>query len=108
MRVGARLDQLGTDDLTWPDLAAVVTEAPGDSALVRALNPDVHWGLTELLLAEAVDTLHWLQWSKTKDAKWGWNKPKPVPRPGVDTSEYEVIGEATDMDELDKALGWAN
>jgi hypothetical protein len=101
------LDWLGSDQLTWRDLKVIVRQSQADSALARAMNPDVHWGISELLLAEAVDTLHWLQWAKTKDAQYKRNMPKPVPRPGVDTSQYEVIGEAMEMDDLDRALGWA-
>ncbi|MBP2211082.1 hypothetical protein JOJ87_001426 [Rhodococcus ruber] len=107
IRMGLRLDWLGTDDLTWRDLHVLVRQSGPDSALVRALNPDSRWDLHALLLAEAVDTLHDLRWMKTKDGHKNRNRPKPIPRPGVEIPEDEqVIGEAIEMDDLDTLLGW--
>jgi Family of unknown function (DUF5361) len=40
------------------------------------------WTRTDMLLASAVDALHWLQWVKTKDGAKNRNRPKPIPRPG--------------------------
>lgn len=64
------------------------------------------WGVHEQLLAEAVDTLHWLQWSKTKDAasKPPKNMPDPIARPGVKPRDREVI--KFDVMTQDEALAW--
>lgn len=57
--------------------------SPVESALVRAREPErSRWGVAEYLLAVIADSLRWLVWAKTKDAKRGRNRPKPVPRPG--------------------------
>jgi len=41
------------------------------------------WTNTDMLLAELVDTVHWLQWVKTKDGQRNQGMPPRVPRPGV-------------------------
>lgn len=57
-----------------------------DSNLMRAMFPDrAGWTTTGMLLAELVDTAHWLQWAKTRDGQRNRNQPKRVPRPGVTT-----------------------
>jgi hypothetical protein len=108
--MGLRLDWLGSDQLSWRDLIVIVDGLANDpaSALVRAANPEHLWDIHALLLAEAVDTLHDLRWFETKDGQKGRNRPKRLPRPGVEEPEDEqVIGEATDMDDLDALLGWS-
>jgi hypothetical protein len=55
-----------------------------DSSLVRVMHPDrAGWSRTNMLLAEAVDSLHWLQWAKTKAGQRGRDRPALIPRPGV-------------------------
>ncbi|NIL86512.1 hypothetical protein RhoFasGS6_03916 [Rhodococcus fascians] len=105
LRFDRRPEQLGTDDLTWRDLQLIVKFAPQDSPLVRTMNPDSIWGLQEQLMAEAVDTLHWLRWAKTKAAEQKRDHPEPIPRPGIEVKE--VIGsDPVDVDEMDRLLGW--
>ncbi|MBF6254398.1 hypothetical protein IU414_06625 [Nocardia farcinica] len=102
---GLRLNQLGTKRLTWFDLAAVIDNLLPTSAVSRALNPDWMWGLPEMLLADAVDSLRWLVWAKTEDAQKKRNKPKPVPRPGV--KKPERIGDAPlSIADMNEFLGW--
>lgn len=105
---GLRLRDLGTDALTWGDLWAICKWAPTTSALARALHPEIgEWQLGEQLLADVADSLHWLVWSKTKDAqRSGARPPNRIPRPGV-VDEHERIG-TTQMSpaEMDKFLGW--
>lgn len=106
--VGLRLHTLGTD-LLWSELKAVVGKSVRDphSALFRDINPDAAgWGKQELLLAELVDTAHWLKWAKTKDGARNINHPKPIPRPGVEAPEK--LGTAPlPVDEMDAWLGWS-
>lgn len=83
---------------------ALVIRAQPESALHRAANPEWRWGLAEFLSAEAVDTLRLLLWAKTKDAEKGANRPRPLPRPGVDQSGGQHVGEAMSVDELDAFL----
>ncbi|MFZ2528394.1 MAG: DUF5361 domain-containing protein [Rhodococcus sp. (in: high G+C Gram-positive bacteria)] len=95
-------------DHDWSELKAVVKQSLRDphSSLFFAIAPDdAGWGKLEQLLAELVDTAHWVKWSKTTDAKFNRNHPKPIPRPGV--VKPERIGEdPIPMDEMDEWLGW--
>ena len=59
----------------------LVRHLPADSATRHALEGDgAHWGLSEQLLAAAVDALAAGNWQRQggKGAR-----PKPIPRPGV-------------------------
>lgn len=103
------LEDLGTDRLTWRKAIIIVRELANDphSALVRAADPDHLWDLHAHLLANIADSLNLLVWFKTRDGQKGRNRPKPIPRPGIKVDpEMQVIGEATDIDELDALLGW--
>lgn len=112
MTIGERLRYLGTDRLTWSDLKVVVSQAGPDSPIVRAINPDAYtWTLSNQLLAEAVDTLHWLQWAKTKGAQKTPpdGMPTPIKRPGVSEpkSDVEVYKfDSAPQDEMLSWLGW--
>ena len=101
---GLRLRRLGTDELTWQDLAAIIACLPPESALGRALNPDWMWGLPEMLAADIADSQRWLVWSKTVDAQRKRNRPQPIPRPGV--KRPERIGDKASIAEMNKFLGW--
>ncbi|WP_280438926.1 DUF5361 domain-containing protein [Nocardia cyriacigeorgica] len=87
-------------------MRAIVECVGPQSALARAQRPNEwQWGLNELLLAAAVDALHLLVWSKTKDAqRGGRNRPKPIPRPGV--AGPERIGDAMPIEQLNELIGW--
>lgn len=81
--LGLRLRDLGSESFTWSDLRAIVKHLPQDAALRRSTHPEEsRWGVSEYLLAVIADSLRWLVWAKTKDAKRNRNKPKPIPRPG--------------------------
>lgn len=72
---------------------------PG-TALFRALGGEkADWGIKEQLMAMQVDYLAWLVWAKTKDGQSGRNKPKPVPRPGVQSDDNQ-IGTAASLEEI--------
>jgi len=91
------------------EVAAWAVHLPEDSATFRAVYPDRGpWGLSEQLLAEAVDTLHWLQWAKTVDGSKNRNHPRPIPRPGVEPErEKKTYGtQPVPLDELRAFLGW--
>lgn len=86
----------------------IIRQSPADTALGRALYPDQGWGLTELLLAGMADTLSWLQWSKTEDGRRNRNRPKRIPRPGIDDGSGEKMGN-TPMSpaQMDEFLGYS-
>ncbi|WP_067532091.1 DUF5361 domain-containing protein [Nocardia crassostreae] len=74
---------------------------------MRTLYPDQHqWPLEAQLLAEAVDTVRWLAWKKTDDARNGRNRPERIQRPGVGT-DRERVGTATGVDRMNEFLGWS-
>lgn len=45
------------------------------------------WTVGDHLSALMVDALNWLVWSKTEDGAKNRNRPRPVPRPGMNTDE---------------------
>lgn len=104
--LGLRLHQLGTEVLGWRELKAIIRWLPTESALFRAMNPEGHrWQLDQFLLADITDSLRWLVWAKTDDARNGRNRPELVPRPGV-KSDRERVGTATGISEMNKFLDW--
>lgn len=101
---GLRLRHLGTEALTWADLNAVITCLPTESATFRAVTPDWMWGVPEMLAADIADSLRWLVWAKTDDARKNRNRPKPVPRPGIKGPER--IGTRTSIADMNEFLDW--
>lgn len=108
--MGLRLDWLASEELSWRDLLVIVRQAPQSSAVARAVEPEQStWGLSEQLLALVADYLAWLQWAQTEDGSKNRNRPKPIPRPGVE-SDDEVRKFGSDpvaLNALDDFLGWA-
>jgi hypothetical protein len=83
----------------------IIKHLPRGSALVRELDGDDHpWGLTEQLLAAAVDALNGANWQrgggKLRD------KPKPIPRPGVEQPKSSYGRGAVSIEEMAHFLGW--
>lgn len=79
--LGLRVDDLGTERLTWRDLRIILAQQPRTSAFARATHGDeaVEWGIAEQLLAAAVNELRWLHWAKTKNAGKASNRePEPI------------------------------
>lgn len=76
---------LGSERFTWSDLRAILTNLPNDSAYWRKREPErSRWGVAEYMLAMIADSLRWLVWAKTEDAKRNRKRPSPIPRPGDD------------------------
>lgn len=81
IRLGVRLRWLGTDRLTWRDLALIINFAPRESPLAREVEPEkALWGLTDQLMAATVDQLRVANWQRG-GAKG--ERPKPLRRPGI-------------------------
>lgn len=57
------------------DLAVML---PGESRVMRALDPAAGWGVSECLLSLAEYWLHVLVWRETKDAKARRNVPERI------------------------------
>lgn len=109
--LGLRLEWITSVALSWRDLLVVVRQAPPGSAIARAIEPEQsEWGISEQLLALVADYLAWIQWSKTTDGEKGRNRPKPIPRPGVepDTKTQRIGADPVPIAELEAFLGWAS
>lgn len=87
LALGLRLDDLGTEALTWRDLHVVVQKCGPGSALIRELQPELAaWAAGTVvadLLANVVDLLAAGNWQRA--GKRTAPKPKAVPRPGKKT-----------------------
>lgn len=84
INIGLRLRNCPSSGFTWRDLWLFIKHTPLTSNMARVMFPDkAGWTRENMLLAEVADSLHWLQWAKTKSGSKGRNKPKPIPRPGV-------------------------
>lgn len=77
------MDDLGTFALPWSDLHALITWAPEDSPIMRAIHPEVsEWASrvkTNSILADAIDVA---QWANYQRGGGKGSKPKPYPRAG--------------------------
>ncbi|QDP45032.1 tail assembly chaperone [Microbacterium phage SanaSana] len=77
---GRTLDALGTEALTWYDLAAFVKHLQRDPESALAL--ELHgpsWSVEAQLLATIADNLAWANWQRA--GKKHAPKPTPIPRP---------------------------
>lgn len=102
-RYGLSLGDVAAGRLTWRRLRDLLEWLPIDgTALWRkhrrnpppdagkwqpTAPPDEYWTPDRHMQADLIDIGNLLLWSKTKDATHGRNRPKPIPRPGVDTGE---------------------
>lgn len=69
------------------------------------MNPKEHtWGLSELLIAEAVDALAVANWQRGAGKRADY--PKPIPRPGVRDDTERFGSEAIPIDDMAEFLGW--
>jgi hypothetical protein len=80
------------DRLTARRLRVLIQHLPRESALARALHgEEAGWGLTEHLLASAVDQLAAGNWMfaavHTPEDGNPPERPESIPRPGLDTAE---------------------
>ena len=71
---------LGTDRLSWRRLSVLLAHLPDESATRRQLigHDFAAWGVTEHLLAAAVDVLQASNWQRGGGKG---QRPKPLPRP---------------------------
>jgi hypothetical protein len=77
--------------LTPRRLRVLIRHLPRESALVRTLHGEAaEWGLTEHLLAGAVDELAVGNWlfvaANSAEGADPPDRPRPVPRPGVEVA----------------------
>ena len=99
--------QLGTDDLSWRDLLVIVQHTERGSALQASMHPEASpWGLREHLLAVIADGVTAGNWMQSKDGQKNRNRPKPIPRPGVEPDDKRFGGKAESIDTIREWLGW--
>lgn len=108
--MGLRLDWVGTDRLSWRDLLDVVKNLPAGSALNRAVNPEwASWAngeVTAHLLAVIADNIITGNWMQSRDGQKNRNRPKPIPRPGLEPDEKKYGGKAEPIEAIQSWLGW--
>ncbi len=90
--LGLRLDDLGTESLSWRDLLVILQNLPRTSAYARdTLGDDVMWGLGEQLLAIVADRLDVANWQRGNEGRKSPSpRPKLIPRPGVRDSKSKI------------------
>lgn len=110
LKLGLRLRDFPSPDLTYGDMLVIIQQAPRESAIARAVDPErAEWSLSDYLLAMIADANTWLVWSKSQDGQKNRNRPKPIPRPGMEEDkDTRVFGsDPIPIDELDDFLGWS-
>lgn len=106
--LGLRLRWLGTERLTWRDLAVIVRNSPQHSALMAATSPDeAAFGPTEIMLAVIEHRLRVLAWQN------GGGKgkyPEMMPIPGsaqAPTGGTVMAPTPVSIEEMNARLGWS-
>ena len=107
IKLGLRLRQLGTDALSWRDLLVIAQHSGHDTALHASMEPEASpWKLSEHLLAVIADAVIAGNWMQSKDGQKNRNRPKPIPRPGVEPESKKFGGRAESMESIRDWLGW--
>lgn len=105
--LGLRLRDFPSHDKSWRDLVVIVRNLGADSAYFRVTHPDSwQWDQQAMLSASMVDLMNILVWFKTEDGQKGRNRPKMVPRPGVEPDKGKKnYGSGRKASDLVKRLG---
>lgn len=110
--MGLRLRDLGTDALWWRDLLVIVDNLPVTSALHRKVSPEwAAWAggdVSAHLLAVIADGVTAGNWMQSKDGQKNRNRPKPIPRPGLEPDSKRYGGKAETVDSIRDWLGWGD
>ena len=83
IKAGLRLRNYPSPEYTWRDLWIFVRHVSITSTCLVRCSPSRGWDRNNMLLADMVDGIHWLQWAQTKDGRKNRNRPEKIPRPGV-------------------------
>lgn len=109
MSAGMRLRDLGSDALTWSDLATLLYYPRERGPLYRAILGDrADWDHHTQLLAHVIDLLAAANWQRAGGKEQ--DRPEPYPRPGVSgyshaISEPVADDDAYTIEELEADLG---
>lgn len=82
----------------------IVRQSPTGTALHRAMDDDFAWGLPEQLLAGIFDRLAEGNWQRGEGK--ASDRPKPLPRPGIEPDEKKFGKGPLPWDEMAAWLGW--
>lgn len=94
LALGLRIEDLGTPELSWLDVAATIHYRPLDSALSRSIDGEESlWGLAEQLLAAIADRIEAGNWQRGGGKG---SRPKPIMRPGVGPKKTNVSSRSFD------------
>jgi len=81
---GLRWRNCPSPEFNWRDLLLVIRYSSGDSHIVKASDPKRGgWTNLTMMIADLIDGVNWLVWSKTEAAQKGGSPPPPIERPGV-------------------------
>lgn len=109
MSAGMRLRDLGSDTLTWSDLATLLRYPRERGPLYRAVLGDrADWDHQAQLLATIIDMLAGANWQRSGGKEQ--DRPEPYPRPGVSGYSHAIAAPVADDDaytieELEADLG---
>lgn len=108
MRVGTRLDRLGSE-LSWPDLEAFIHYSALDhtTAIYHAVNGH-NWSMDTFLAANIFDAVQGQSWQFNRANGGRMKRPKPFPRPNdsqnEDAAEERTIGQAAPLNDIQEFL----
>lgn len=112
---GFRLRWIGTPELTVHDAVVILQlgAPPGSPLDIFRRGDAALWRLTEQLLAGIWDAVNDLAWMQSEDGRKNRNRPKRIPRPGVQPEEEKTVGTRMTPEEADewlreKSPGWGN
>lgn len=100
---GLDLDGMGAA-YSYPHAAALATQLPAESRVMRELDAELEWTQQDYFLAQIEYDLRILIWQNSKDGQRNRNKPKPPKLPAEIRAESRR-GENFDRDLIDKMLG---
>ena len=86
-------------DYTASHAAALVRQLPRGSRVLKAINPDTEWGLTEQLLGLLEFNVRAFHYSFTEDAAKGANRPTPIV-PGIGSGASAVGFEVEELNRI--------
>ena len=100
---GLDLDELG-HGVRVRRMADLAANLPEQARTWAALEPKAEWDTQTHLLANAVDALNFLAWTKTRDAQRGGKWKGQLPRPGMKRNNADDGLQALDIDALTATL----
>ena len=100
---GLDLDELG-HGVRVRRMADLAANLPEQARTWAVLEPKAEWDTTAWLLANAVDALNFLAWTKTRDAQRGGKWKGQLPRPGGKRNHADDGLQALDIDALTATL----